>query len=44
MVGLFVSILISNSISKPVKELSYITNQVAKGDLTVRSHIKMEQK
>lgn len=40
MVGLFVSILISNSISKPVKELSYITNQVAKGDLTVRSHIK----
>ena len=38
--GLFISIFISNSISKPVKELSYITNQVAKGDLTVRSHIK----
>jgi len=38
--GLFISIFISNSISKPVKELSHITNQVAKGDLTVRSHIK----
>lgn len=38
--GLMISIFISNSISKPVQELSYITNQVSKGDLTVRSHIK----
>lgn len=40
LVGLIISIFISNSISKPVKELSYITNQVAQGDLTVRSNIK----
>jgi len=40
LVGLFIAIFISNSISRPVKELSFITNQVAQGDLTVRSHIK----
>jgi len=38
--GLFSSVVISNSISKPIKQLSTITNQVAKGDLTVRSNIK----
>ncbi len=42
MVGgaLFFSVIISNSISRPIKELSGITNQVAKGDLSVRSHIQ----
>lgn len=38
--ALFFSVVISNSISKPIKQLSEITNQVAKGDLTVRSNIK----
>lgn len=38
--ALFFSVVISNSISKPIKQLSEITNQVAKGDLTVRSDIK----
>lgn len=37
--GLFFSFIISNSISKPVALLSKITDQVAKGDLTVRSNI-----
>ena len=37
--GLLFSFVISNSISKPVAELSKITNQVAKGDLSVRSNI-----
>lgn len=37
--GLFFSFIISNSISKPVAKLSKITDQVAKGDLTVRSNI-----
>ncbi|QHQ63182.1 HAMP domain-containing protein [Anaerocolumna sedimenticola] len=42
MIGgaLFFSVIISNSISRPIKELSGITGQVAKGDLSVRSHIK----
>lgn len=33
------SIYISKSISSPVKELNRITNQVAKGDLSVRSNL-----
>lgn len=37
--GLLFSFIISNSISKPVALLSKITDQVAKGDLTVRSNI-----
>lgn len=42
MVGgaLFFSVIISNSISNPIKKLSDITNQVAKGDLLVRSDIQ----
>ena len=38
--ALLASVVISNSISKPIKQLSTITNQVARGDLTVRSNIK----
>lgn len=38
--ALFFSVVISNSISKPIKQLSEITNQVAKGDLQVRSDIE----
>ena len=37
--ALFISVIISNSISRPIKELSSTTNQVARGDLSVRSHI-----
>lgn len=37
--SLFFSVLISNSISKPIKELSLTTNQVAMGNLSVRSDI-----
>ncbi|MGB8451418.1 MAG: sensor histidine kinase [Anaerocolumna sp.] len=40
MGALFFSVIISNSISNPIKELSNITNQVARGDLSVRSHIQ----
>lgn len=35
------SIVISKSISSPVKELNRITNQVAKGDLSVRSNLQV---
>ncbi len=35
------SIYISKSISSPVKELNRITNQVAKGDLSVRSNLQV---
>jgi two-component system sensor histidine kinase YesM len=38
--ALFFSFLISNSISKPIKELSNTKNLVAQGDLTVRSNIQ----
>lgn len=38
--ALFISLIISESISKPIKQLGMITNQVAKGDLSVRSDIK----
>jgi two-component system sensor histidine kinase YesM len=38
--ALFFSVIISNSISKPIKQLGSITNQVAKGNLSVRSNIK----
>lgn len=38
--ALFSSVMISNSISKPINQLSNITNQVAKGDLSVRSNIQ----
>lgn len=38
--ALFASVMISNSISKPIKQLSSITNLVAKGDLSVRSNIQ----
>ena len=38
--ALFISLIISESISKPIKQLGMITNQVAKGDLSVRSDIQ----
>jgi two-component system sensor histidine kinase YesM len=38
--AMFFSFKISNSISKPIKNLSSITNQVAQGDLTVRSNLQ----
>lgn len=38
--GFVTSLKISNSISKPIQQLSSITNQVARGDLSVRSEIK----
>jgi two-component system sensor histidine kinase YesM len=38
--GFFFSIIISNSISKPIQKLGIITNQVAGGNLLVRSNIK----
>lgn len=38
--SLFISLIISESITKPIKRLGMITNQVAKGDLNVRSDIK----
>jgi two-component system, sensor histidine kinase YesM len=38
--ALFFSVIISNSISNPIKKLSDITKQVAKGDLMVRSDIQ----
>ena len=37
----FLSLYISKSISSPVKELNRITNQVAKGDLSVRSNLSV---
>lgn len=41
VLGAFVfSVIISGSISKPIRLLSNITKQVAKGDLTVRSNIQ----
>lgn len=36
---IYMSFLISNSITKPIKDLSEVTNQVANGDLTVRSDV-----
>lgn len=36
---LILSILIPNSIVKPIEHLSDVTNQVAKGDLTVRANV-----
>lgn len=38
--AVFISLIISDSITKPIKQLGIITNQVAKGDLRVRSDIK----
>lgn len=38
--ALFISLIISDSITKPIKQLGMITHQVAKGDLSVRSDIK----
>lgn len=38
--AIFISLIISDSITKPIKKLAMITNQVARGDLTVRSDIK----
>lgn len=35
------SVYISKSISSPVKELNYVTNQVAKGDLSVRANLEV---
>lgn len=37
--ALFLSFIIPNSIVKPIQHLNEITNQVAKGDLTVRADI-----
>ena len=36
---LFLSIIIPNSIVKPIKHLNDVTNQVAKGDLSVRAKV-----
>lgn len=38
--ALFISLIISESITKPIKQLGMITNQVARGDLSIRSDIK----
>lgn len=39
LLELFLSIIIPNSIVKPIKHLSDVTNQVAKGDLSVRAQV-----
>lgn len=41
IVTMAVSLSISRSISSPVKELNRVTNQVAKGDLSVRANISV---
>lgn len=38
--ALFLSVVVPNSIVKPIHHLNDITNQVAKGDLTVRANVK----
>ncbi len=37
---IFASIMISKSITRPIKELSEVTDKVAKGDLSVRSEVR----
>lgn len=37
--ALFLSIIIPNSIVKPIHHMNEVTNQVAKGDLTVRANV-----
>lgn len=39
LLELFLSIIIPNSIVKPIKHLNDVTNQVAKGDLSVRAKV-----